>query len=201
MTEAEWHTGSSSVPLLTYLQGKVSNRKIRLFCCACATLLTPEELKPECAGIVLTAEDFADGAASESIYGAALERAQSFVVDYVANEDWETAAQIRDFRRAVGYEVSVAEIAGSVIDGSVPRVHDIFGNPFRSVSFDPAWRTTTVASLAQAIYDERAFDRMPILADALEDAGCNNGDILRHCREPGEHVRGCWVVDLILGKE
>ena len=57
-----------------------------------------------------------------------------------------------------------------------------------------------MTSLANLIYDERAFDRLPILADALEDAGCDDADILRHCREPGEHVRGCWVVDLLLGK-
>lgn len=59
----------------------------------------------------------------------------------------------------------------------------------------------TVVKLAQAIYDERAFDRLPILADALEDAGCTNQDILAHCRGGGEHSRGCWVVDLLLGKE
>jgi hypothetical protein len=80
-------------------------------------------------------------------------------------------------------------------------IRDIFGNPFRPVTFGPAWRTATVASLAQASYDERAFDRLPILADALEDAGCTNADILGHCRGGGEHVRGCWVVDLVLGKE
>jgi hypothetical protein len=59
----------------------------------------------------------------------------------------------------------------------------------------------TVNHLAQAIYTDRAFDRMPILADALEDAGCTNQDILEHCRGGGEHVRGCWVVDLLLAKE
>jgi hypothetical protein len=79
-------------------------------------------------------------------------------------------------------------------------VRDILGNPFRPVRVDPVWQTGTVVSLAQAIYDERAFDRLPILADALEDAGCTNADILNHCRQPGEHVRGCWVVDLLLGK-
>jgi hypothetical protein len=58
-----------------------------------------------------------------------------------------------------------------------------------------------VVKLAESIYDERAFDRMPILADALEEAGCANADILAHCRQPGEHVRDCWAVDLLLGKE
>jgi len=80
-------------------------------------------------------------------------------------------------------------------------LRDVFGNPFRPVTLDPAWLTATVKSLAQAIYTDPAFDRMPILADALEDAGCTNADILSHCRQPGEHCRGCWVLDLLLGKE
>jgi hypothetical protein len=69
------------------------------------------------------------------------------------------------------------------------------------VACDQHGLNNTVIALAEAIYDERAFDRLPILADALEEAGCTNADILNHCRQPGEHVRGCWVVDLILGKE
>jgi hypothetical protein len=73
--------------------------------------------------------------------------------------------------------------------------------PFRPVALNPAWLTSTVKKPAQSIYDDRAFDRLPILADALEDAGCDNQDVLSHCRSTGEHVRGCWVVDLVLGKE
>jgi hypothetical protein len=69
------------------------------------------------------------------------------------------------------------------------------------ITIDPRWQTSTVIDLARIIYDERAFDRMPILADALMDAGCDSEDILNHCRSDGPHVRGCWVVDLILGKE
>jgi hypothetical protein len=80
-------------------------------------------------------------------------------------------------------------------------VRDILGNPFRPVALNPAWRTSNVTALAQSIYNDRAFERLPILADALEDAGCDNADILNHCRQPAEHVRGCWIVDLILGKE
>ena len=72
--------------------------------------------------------------------------------------------------------------------------------PFRSMTLNPEWRTATVVALARGIYDERAFDRMPILADALQDAGCDSADILGHCRGPGPHVRGCWVVHLVLGK-
>jgi len=70
----------------------------------------------------------------------------------------------------------------------------------RTAILDPAWLTSTVVSLAEGIYAERAFDRLPILADALQDAGCENTDVLDHCRGPGPHVRGCWVVDLVLGK-
>lgn len=79
-------------------------------------------------------------------------------------------------------------------------LRDIFGNPFRPASIDPAWLSSNVVALARTIYEERAFDRMPELADALEAAGCHAVDILDHCRQAEPHVRGCWVVDAILGK-
>jgi hypothetical protein len=82
-------------------------------------------------------------------------------------------------------------------------LREVVGNPFRRVIINSAWlawNDGTVRRIAQTIYDERAFERMSILADALEDAGCDNADILAHCRGDGEHVRGCWVVDLLLGK-
>ena len=78
---------------------------------------------------------------------------------------------------------------------------EVFGNSLRHVEFDPRWQTSDVVGLARAIYDDRAFDSMPILADALMDAGCENDQIISHCRANGPHVRGCWVVDMILGKE
>lgn len=87
--------------------------------------------------------------------------------------------------------------------GQAVILRDIFGNPSRPVALDAswlAWNDATITKLALAIYNERAFDRLPILADALEEAGCTNTDILNHCRQPAEHVRGCWVIDLILGK-
>src|SRR5262249_4641704 len=80
-------------------------------------------------------------------------------------------------------------------------LRDIVGNPFRSVRIDPAhleWNDRTVPRLAAAIYRDRAFDRLPVLADALEEAGCAVRSILDHCRGPGPHVRGCWVVDLAI---
>lgn len=81
-------------------------------------------------------------------------------------------------------------------------LRDLFGNPFRPVTIDPAWLQAndgTVAKLVQVIYEERCFDDLPILADALLDAGCQNEGLLEHCRAPGEHVKGCWAVDALLG--
>jgi hypothetical protein len=83
---------------------------------------------------------------------------------------------------------------------SAALVRDIFGNPFRPVAFDSAWRTDTAVTLARQMYDSRDFGALPILADALQDAGCDNDDVLTHCRAAGAtHVRGCWVVDGVLG--
>jgi len=80
-------------------------------------------------------------------------------------------------------------------------LRDIFGNPFRPVAFDPEWRTSNVVSLAKSMYESRDFAPMPILSDALQDAGCEHEDILNHCRDANSvHVRGCWVVDLVLEK-
>jgi hypothetical protein len=87
--------------------------------------------------------------------------------------------------------------------GSIVLLHDIIGNPFHPAAVDPswlAWNHSTVLALAQGIYEERAFDRLPVLADALQEAGCHDPDILAHCRGPRPHCRGCWVVDLLLEK-
>jgi len=80
-------------------------------------------------------------------------------------------------------------------------IREVIGNLFHPVAIDPRWLTSTVVDLARAIYDEKAFDRMPILADALMDAGCDSEEIIAHCRRSGEHVRGCWVVDLLTGRK
>ncbi len=83
-------------------------------------------------------------------------------------------------------------------------LRDIVGNPFRPAAAEPswlAWNGRCVERMARGIYEEGAFDSLPILHDALLDAGCDNEDILAHCRSAGPHVRGCWVIDLLLGKE
>ena len=81
-----------------------------------------------------------------------------------------------------------------------PGLRDIFGNPFRPVAFSPEWRTSTVVALASQMYESRDFSAMPILADALQDAGCEDEQVLAHCCAEGPHVRGCFVVDQVLGK-
>jgi hypothetical protein len=80
-------------------------------------------------------------------------------------------------------------------------LRDVFGNPFSPVTFSPDWSTDTAVSLARQMYDTREFGAMPILADALQDAGCDSDEILSHCRGAGPHVRGCWVVDLVLDRK
>jgi hypothetical protein len=87
------------------------------------------------------------------------------------------------------------------IEAHAVLLRDIFGNPFREVNFEAEWRTTTVVALAMQLYETRDFGEMPILADAIQDAGCEDTVILDHCRGPGPHVRGCWVCDLVLGME
>ena len=84
---------------------------------------------------------------------------------------------------------------------AAPLLRELLGNPFRPVAFNPDWRTSDVTAMARGMYETRDFAAMPILADALQDAGCENAEVLEHCRGLGPHIRGCWVVDLILGKE
>jgi hypothetical protein len=85
--------------------------------------------------------------------------------------------------------------------GQCDILREMFGNPFRDAALAPSWLTPAVVGLASFIYEEHAFDRLPGLADILEARGWTDADLLSHCRGPGPHTRGCWVVDLVLGKE
>jgi hypothetical protein len=107
-----------------------------------------------------------------------------------------------------GWAVNVTRYQGtkprpeSLVAAMVAGAHEVFGNPFRKVKFAPAWRTDTAVTLARQMYEAREFSAMPILADALQDAGCDNEDVLNHCRAAEQtHVRGCWVIDLVLEKK
>jgi hypothetical protein len=102
---------------------------------------------------------------------------------------------------AVGFVAEEQEVKQEESQHQAGLLRDIFGNPFHHITIDPSWQTPTVKALTQTIYTDRAFDQMPSLAEALEKAGCDNPEILGHCRGPGPHVRGCWALDLVLGKE
>ena len=220
MTEAEWLECEEPRRMLAFLHRQASYRKFRLFACACCRrrwhLMTSEQSRRAVEVAERYADDLADPEELEEVFQAAAEEAEDLdnaatAAAYAAVWDDEQAAE-----EAADYAAYTVDDASENAVPSGSRwgpagvaecaaqsefIRCVFGNPFRAVAFDPAWRTTNVAELAQAIYDERAFDRLPILADALLDAGCDSEAILAHLRGPGPHVRGCWVVDLILGKE
>ena len=208
MTEAEWLAATDPTPMLEFLRDKASVRKLRLTACACCYrivhLLIRRKHEP-CRRVVEVVEAVADGRASELLLPDAWEKARAANGPFILNHTYAcalTACVIQD---------NIVQIANyaALATGAVPGerieqcrlVRDIFGNPFRPVAVEPSWLTSTVVQLAEGIYSDRAFDRLPILADALQDAGCDSDDILNHCRQPGEHVRGCWVVDLLTGRE
>jgi hypothetical protein len=240
MTEQEWQACTDPKPMLEFLRGKASDRKLRLFAVACCRRIWPHLKDERSRGLVEVFEKLADGvvtlaklrtaieraviaqeaihweggdaveqSAAEAVLGLGnvllielvLNRAAENTAEFVARVAWEKVYQApgkrwsrheQDYKEAFRIGESV-EIAAQAI-----LLRDIFGNPFRSVTVDPA--SLTVTTVARIIYEKRSFGRMPELADALEAAGCANGEILAHCRV-GNHVRGCWVVDLLLGKE
>jgi hypothetical protein len=218
MREADWLASSDPEPMLAFLRAIASDRKLRLFQVACADyvwhLLADERSRIA----VAVAERFADGLATQT------ELANAFSA---ACEAWKDIVWSPGDRRAErGARVAKAA-AREAMDAATVSLHararyadrwlrkgtsgytrscllrEIFGNPIRPAELNRdwiVWNDGCVVKIAQGIYDERAFDRMPILHDALLDAGCDDEAILAHCRSEAPHVRGCWVVDLLLGK-
>ena len=92
----------------------------------------------------------------------------------------------------------VAATGREVVPVATALIRDVFGGRPRPAAFAPAWRTSDVLAVARGVYNERAFDRLPILADALQDFGCADDELLGHCRDRSPHVRGCWALDLVL---
>jgi hypothetical protein len=216
MTEVEWLSCKDDpTPMLDFLGPRASSRLMRLFACACIRRIY-YLLKEECSRIALeVAERFADGqATAQECEGvlAAVMAANESAGDFTFQEGfqyWKPATALTSdaFKAALAIvQPWMWKRAGlpDELEMQCRLLRDIFGNPFRRVAIDPSWLTWNVGmtpQLAQTIYDERRFQDLPVLADALEEAGCTNAAILAHCRQPGEHVRGCWVVDLLLGKE
>jgi hypothetical protein len=207
MTEQEWFSSADvrqmADGVLTgdslRMKDYSSKRKFLLYVCA-HTRNNPGRLGELGSTALDAVERYADGSiemeqarsAINAVYeslggqriGAPFLNQMIYVVDETRSNDLQPESDATKFARNANI---LRDIVGPLV--------------FRSVHVSRQWLTANVASLAQAIYDDRAFDRLPILADALEDAGCDNADILNHCRQPGEHVRGCWVVDLVLGRE
>src|SRR5262249_51887056 len=178
MTEQEGLEGTDPDVMLDFMFEKTSRRKIELYTSGCYRsvwhLLTDERFRHK-----MNVRDRSfDGLATEAELALAIKAA-----DDVPNHLWLAAWDSISPRR------------------QVQILRDLFGNPFRPASIAPSCRTPKVVVLAQETYDNYAFDRLPVLAGALEEAGCDNEEILGHCRGPGSHVRGCWAVDAVLGKE
>ncbi|MDY3562412.1 hypothetical protein R5W23_003878 [Gemmata sp. JC673] len=210
MTEMEWFSGHDRGAMLDQMVGKWSKRQLRLFASACCRRVWPLIVSDAARRVVELTELCADGLATELDLQAAASfaEANTFSLDTStarANTAAESLATVDNYSGPCMLVAQCAEFAAESEEGEriaqAGLLRDIFGNPFRPAAIDPAWLTSTVVALAEGIYQDRAFERLPILADALQDAGCENADILDHCRGPGPHVRGCWVVDLVLGKE
>jgi hypothetical protein len=207
MTEAEWLACTDVRPMLKSLHGKASNRKLRLFACACCRAVWSLFKAQSERSVIEVAERFADGLVS----GAELYqswrniKSNSMVALTAAGVADSNAAYAASKTAKRAREVaSVCGLQGAATRNSqATLLRDIIGNPYRALSLFPTvltWNDRTIPKIAAGIYEERAFGRMPILHDALLDAGCDDEDILAHCRAEGPHVRGCWVIDLILGK-
>ncbi len=213
MTESEWLECTDPTPMLdVVLRVNANNRKVRLFACAYARKLWTQFDDERSKQAVEVAEEYADGEAHEQDRERAWQRADTVVVDAVANQDFVRAAIVvyakRCLAKPMDQVVRLPFHFHTWVLVDVVIVKDIFGNPFRTVSIVPAWLIPTVTTLAQAAYEERILPsgqldpaRLAVLSDALEEAGCDIPDILTHLRGPGPHVRGCWVLDLLLGKE
>jgi hypothetical protein len=230
VTEAEWLACTDPVPMLKFLRGKAHERGLKFFTYHCCRLVWPTMADERSRRAVETAERFMVGMATDEQLAVARHEAdvacdEAYTAESVRpseayssekySESMGAAIAVRALvhgytqsllvkvRGALAFHGEIRDSVGFVLLNveMSTALRDIFGNPFCPVTLDPAWRTSTVVALARGIYDDRAFDRLPILADALQDAGCDSDDILNHCRDAAPHARGCWVVDHVLGKK
>ena len=207
MTEAEWLTTDRAPGMLTRV-GSFSFRKHFLYGCACCRWVWAE-LAPQRRAAVELLEGYADGTVPLDAVQQARDAARS--VPLIEGEDRYSEMLVDRALRLVSHSATQTLESSLVYlfvnntpaeqKAQADWMRCIFGNPFRPVTFYPEWRTDTAVSLARTMYESRDFSAMPILADALQDAGCDNDDVLAHCRDTARvHVRGCWVVDRVLDK-
>jgi hypothetical protein len=193
MNEPLWFACGNPEAMLDWLRHKISDRKLRWYSVACLRRLPPARFTEFHWHVVKEVEDSID------------EDWQLPTPEWGVGDALEAMLKINAFYAAGGTARRTLGIGEAQRNKSEKAqcglLREIFGNPFRPATVDPDWLTSTVVALARQMYEARDFSIMPILADALQDAGCDNDDILTHCRGDGPHVRGCWVVDLLLGKK
>ncbi len=214
MTEAEWLTSTDPARMLALAKTQGSGRKLRLLAISYCQRVSAKITLPQSAEALRVADLYSEGAVD---INAVLTAWDSVLAEKRAvgwgngcwQITWVAQSALQGFGSQFWPENADAQQASLLISDDYPAewaaqcglLRDIFGNPFRLVLFSSDWRTSTAVALAAQMYEARDFSAMPILADALQDAGCDNADVLNHCRGPGPHVRGCWVVDMVLGKE
>jgi hypothetical protein len=211
MTVAEWLASADPEAMLACLGERVSDRKLRLFACACCRRVWHLIASPPAWAAVEASEQYADGLISVAeLREVAVGRWEAPVCIAGASEQQALHALLAAARASREYRSGPVEALHHVrcadpdALSQANLLRDIIGNPHRKVAIDPTWLNCNggqVAVMAQQMYDERSFDLLPILADALEDAGCTDARILEHLRGTGLHVRGCWAVDLLTGRE
>jgi hypothetical protein len=201
MNEEEWSACTDLKTMLTFLKGKISDRKLRLFDCACGRHHLYRKRDPRDERVWEAEERYVDGLASIDALVAAFEAPGNDPVD--ARDAAHFDPYLSAYYMEAEYKYSLGTTPEDVRLLNCGLLRDIVGNPFRpnpTDRFCPSWNTSNVVRVAQSIYDDRSFDHLPILASTIEEAGCTDVELLTHCREPGLHVRGCWVLDLLLGK-
>jgi hypothetical protein len=227
MTEADWLAHHDPRPMLEFLDGKADERRLRLFAVACCRrvwdLLTDRRSRRA----VEAAERYADRAATDrELREAYAEAYNAYANALVTQDDAAYAAMSTALEQpglaamraagytayAIGHRAAQTPHEHSLIyyGAKIPErreqasvLRHIIGNPFRPVAVNSLWlnwNQDTVPRLARTIYQGRRFGDLPVLADALEEAGCDNADLVTHCREGGEHPLGCWAVDLLRGE-
>jgi hypothetical protein len=208
MTEADWNSGADPQRMLESLRGRGSGRKLSLSavgCCRRSRLLMQDSRSrwaiewTEC--LIEGLEGANDAPSEEEHFMAAAAHCMATAMWAGDGTDGDIEATLQYARWVMESLSEGSQEKGDILQDHVALLRCIFDNPFRRANVESAWLTSRINALAKAIYDERSFDRMPILADALEDAGCANQDMLTHCRGQGPHARGCWVVDLLLGRQ
>lgn len=200
--ESQWRACREPILMLDQLGKCVSDRKLRLFAIACCRMVPSLLVDGPSSKALEVAERYADGLASDGELTAAEEQASQAWKDSASDSPaaWAASDSASDAARNVVW-ATVENKEGEEKDIQTTLLRCICGSPFRPVAVNPAWRTDTAVALAGQMYESRDFGAMPILADALQDAGCISDDVLNHCRDTNQvHVRGCWVVDAVLGK-